>query len=308
MHDKELSIVIPLYNEEATIDELIRRIKQSCGNFRNLQIICVDDGSQDETWQKISEAAGKHPEILGIRLTRNFGHQKAVLAGLEECKLDNIAIIDGDLQDPPELIPEMVQLMYDSRVEIVYGLRINREGESMFKKFTAAMFYRIFSRVVPFPIPVDVGDFRVCKNKVLKFVLQSKDPSPFLRGIFAHLGFSALPFQYVRQSRYAGETKYGLKKMYLFATNAVFGFSDLPFKLFFRLAVFTLLITFIGSGYAIGHSLMVGSIPGWVSLFLLNLYMGSLNFLFLSLIAKYMTINFEISLSRPRWVVRERAN
>ena len=308
LSNEDLSIVIPLHNEQPIVDELIKRVMTSCREFRNLQLILVDDGSTDNTWGAIHRNSRELPQLVGIRLSRNFGHQKAVLAGLGECTYENIAIIDGDLQDPPELLPEMVELLNGSGVEVVYGQRISRDGESVFKKLTAVVFYRFFSRVVPFPVPLNVGDFRVFRSRILNHVLQSKDPSPYLRGIFAHLGFPSLPFQYARQKRFSGRTKYGLKKMSLFATNAVFGFSDLPFRLFFRFALFSLSLAFIGSGYAIFHSLTVGSLPGWVSLFILNLYMGSLNFVFLSLIAKYITLNFEISLSRPRWVIGERIN
>lgn len=303
-----ISVVVPMHNEALIVEELVRRTLKTCRIFARVQLILVDDGSSDQTWRKITEAAQSNSSITGIRLARNFGHQKAVLAGLDAVIYENVAIIDGDLQDPPELIPDMIEKMHANGVDIVYGQRITRKGESFFKRKSAELFYRMFSKIISFPIPLDVGDFRVFKKAVIPYLLESRDPSPFLRGLFAHTGLSAMPYMYKREARFAGESKYGLRKMFAFALNAVFGFSDLPFRLFLRLALGTMFVALIVSGYAIYHAVVTGSLPGWVSLFLLNLYMGSLNFLFLSLLGKYITLNFEISLKRPRWIVGEKIN
>lgn len=307
-HKINLSVVIPIHNEEEVIDELVKRIIFSCRIFRRVQIIFVEDGSTDNSWLKIKNYASFDSRIIGLRMTRNFGHQKAVLAGLNECDFENIVIIDGDLQDPPELIKEMVKVLIETGVDVVYGVRSSRQGETLFKRITAKTFYRLFSRIVPFKIPIDVGDFRVMKKKVLSYVLQSRDPAPFIRGLFAHLGFSSKPFFYVRQPRFAGKTKYSFRKMFLFASTAIFGFSELPYKIFLRVAIISLVITFGASSFSLFHALSGEPLAGWTSLFLLSLYMGSINFLFLTLIAKYLTLNFEILLTRPRWVISERTD
>ena len=160
---QSISVVIPMHNEELLVEEVLKQVSESCACFYSFQIVVVDDGSTDKTWEVLQKIALKQPNVLALRFSRNFGHQRAVLAGLHQAKGDVVAIIDGDLQDPPRLIPEMVLKMYTDSLAMVYGQRISRHGETLFKTFSARFFYRIFSRMVPFDLPIDVGDFRVFK-------------------------------------------------------------------------------------------------------------------------------------------------
>ena len=185
----QLSVVVPVFNEEDCIDEFFAELFRSLNGFDSWEVIFVDDGSSDSSWIKIEKLAKQNQKVRGIRLTRNFGHQIAVSAGLEQARFDSIAIIDADLQDPPSLLPKMYALL-SADVDIVYGKRSNRKGESVFKKISAKVFYRIFRMLVPFEIPIDTGDFRIISKKVKDHVIAMNEQDPFLRGLFALTGYS----------------------------------------------------------------------------------------------------------------------
>jgi len=239
-----ISIVAPAFNEAGCIEAFVYEISLLRQKFSTLELIIVDDGSTDATWQIIQSIASKEAWVVGTRLTRNYGHQIAVIAGLHKSTKELIAIIDIDLQDPPQLIYDMaIQIAGD--VEIVYGQRRLRHGESSFKKNSAKIFYRLLNKMTEFELPLDTGDFRIITRRVMDYVLSISDNRPFLRGYFAYSGYKAIPFTYDRQERFSGSTKYPLKKMMQFALSAFLSFSAAPFNLALYLAI---VVAFLSTG------------------------------------------------------------
>ncbi len=218
----ELSIVVPCFNEEASLRATHARILTSCKsqNIINFEIIYINDGSTDSTWQIITSYANGDPRIRGINLSRNFGHQMALTAGLMSCKGQQILIVDADLQDPPELLGKMRDEMKMGH-DIVYGVRKKRSGESFFKKISANLFYRLLALMTDVPIPVDTGDFRLVSKRALDSFLSMPESHRFIRGMMAWIGYSQKPIYYDRDVRFAGQTHYSLKKMLQFALVAM---------------------------------------------------------------------------------------
>jgi dolichol-phosphate mannosyltransferase len=295
------SIVVPIHNEEEVLVELHSRITGVSDEVGLLELIFIDDGSTDNSWKLVEELQRIDSRVVGIKLTRNFGHQSAVLCGLSEAKGEVVVIMDGDLQDPPELIPTMIGMLGED-VDIVFGKRTERDGESWLKRSTAKLFYRIFDSLVPFEIPLDVGDFRVFKRRVGEVVLVSRDTYPFVRALFAHSGFKAVPFSYKREARFAGTTKYTYSKMFKLALTALLTFSEAPFRLALRMGFLSLMGAAIASTYAIFHAITESAWPGWASLFLPIIFFGSLNFFFVALLGNYITSLVGVVSNRPRWI------
>ena len=302
-----ISVVSPVFNEEQGLEAFVMEVNSHLTNSSSFELILVDDGSSDRSWGEIQRMTKVFPNVRGIRLTRNFGHQFAVLAGLEAATGCKVAIIDSDLQDPPELIVAMANLI-SSDIDIVYGKREEREGESIFKKITAKIFYRTLNRLSAFEIPLDTGDFRVISRRACNEVIAMSEHDPFLRGLFAFTGFKSIPFLYKRNPRFAGETKYTFLKMRKLATSAFIGFSDAPYKLFVRLGLWSFGLAILFSIYALFHALTTEVNSGWISIFAAVVFFGSLNTLFIGLIAKYVMITLSNVRNRPRWVVRETLN
>ncbi|MCL2671158.1 MAG: glycosyltransferase family 2 protein [Clostridiales bacterium] len=232
MEQKQLlSLIIPVYYEEEVLEESYARMDaamQSTGH--PYEIIYVNDGSRDGTMKVLRKLAKEHEEVKVLSFSRNFGHQLAVTCGMDAAKGDALIIIDVDLQDPPEIIPQMVE-RWKAGAEIVYGKRAKREGETIFKKLTAAVYYRLLRSMSAYPIPLDTGDFRLLDRKVADVFLEMRENARFLRGMSAWMGFEAEPLEYVRQERAAGKTKYTLKKMLKLAMDGITGFSSKPLTL-----------------------------------------------------------------------------
>jgi dolichol-phosphate mannosyltransferase len=300
----KISVIAPAMNEEDGISEFIYRTSKSCESFKDYELIIVDDGSTDGTWNLIEKISLQNSKIKGIKLTRNFGHQFAVLAGISHSKFEVICVIDADLQDPPELIFEMAQTL-ESGFDIIYGKRITRNGESALKKLTAKLFYWLMSKLTPIDMPQDVGDFRVVTKRAAQAVLNMNEPEPFLRGLFALTGYRAKEFLYVREQRFAGKTKYPFSKMIKFASNAFFSFSDLPYKLFVRFTIFLLTLSLVISCYALVLAVINETSPGWLSLFSSIIFFGSLNMLFLTLLGRYINLTLKTIQNRPKWVIQK---
>lgn len=304
---RRLSVVVPVFNEEDCIEEFFLETYKSLRGFNSWEIVFVDDGSSDSSWFKIAKLAKQNRNVKAIRLTRNFGHQIAVSAGLERTNFETIAIIDADLQDPPSLLPKMYELM-SADVDIVYGKRLNRRGESAFKKSTAKLFYRIFRLLVPFEIPIDTGDFRIISRKVKDHVVAMNEQDPFLRGLFALTGYSSIPFEYERQPRRAGESKYNLRKMLSLAINAILTFSDFPLRLFTKISLFLLFLAILGGGWAITLSVTGGATSGWLSIFSLVLFLGSLNIILSAIVGAYVLQAVKASRRRPQYFISQTIN
>jgi glycosyltransferase involved in cell wall biosynthesis len=222
-----LSIVVPCFNEEACLPQLHQRLgkaaRASVGE--DYELVLVNDGSRDSSWSEMRAMAANDPHLVAVNLSRNHGHQLALTAGLDLCRGDTILIIDADLQDPPELLPEMMRAMQSEQADVVYGVRNSRAGETAFKRATAHGFYRLLSRATDVHIPVDAGDFRLMSRRALDALLAMPEQARFIRGMVAWIGFRQVPFRYDRQERFAGETKYPLRKMMRFALDALTGFS-----------------------------------------------------------------------------------
>ena len=226
-----LSLVIPVFNEQEVLkDSFVRMDAAMQKTGYDYEIIYVNDGSRDHTLDQLRELASAHPQVKVLSFSRNFGHQLAVTCGMDAAKGDALIIIDVDLQDPPELIPEMVR-MWEKGADIVYGKRLKRKGETFLKKLTASMYYRLLAWMSAYPIPLDTGDFRLIGRNVADVFLQMREHNRFLRGMSAWMGYNAVPIEYERQERFAGKTKYTLKKMLRLASDGITGFSDKPLTL-----------------------------------------------------------------------------
>lgn len=231
MKEKSLSLIVPVYNEEEVLRASYERMKAAMETTGYpFEILYVNDGSRDRSLDILREIAAQDLRVKALSFSRNFGHQTAVTCGMDAAKGDALIIIDVDLQDPPELIPEMVR-RWEQGGEIIYGKRLKREGETLFKKLTAAAYYRLLAWMSAYPIPLDTGDFRLIDRKVADVFLQMREHNRFLRGMSAWMGFRSEPIEYERHERFAGSTKYTLKKMLRLAMDGITGFSDKPLTL-----------------------------------------------------------------------------
>ena len=231
MKEKSLSLIVPVYNEEEVLRASYERMKAAMETTGYpFEILYVNDGSRDRSLDILREIAAQDLRVKVLSFSRNFGHQTAVTCGMDAAKGDALIIIDVDLQDPPELIPEMVR-RWEQGGEIIYGKRLKREGETLFKKLTAAAYYRLLDWMSAYPIPLDTGDFRLIDRKVADVFLQMREHNRFLRGMSAWMGFRSEPIEYERHERFAGSTKYTLKKMLRLAMDGITGFSDKPLTL-----------------------------------------------------------------------------
>ena len=262
------------------------------------EIILVDDGSSDETWAAMEAAHKRHPVVRGIRLSANRGHQIALTAGLEAATGARIFMLDADLQDPPEILPDMMMMM-DRGYDVVYGRRAERQGETRFKKATAFLFYRTLNALSDVDIPKDTGDFRLVSRRSLDAVLQMPERARFIRGMFAWAGFHQIGLEYVREARVAGETKYPLKAMLRFATDALTGFSTKPLKIATRLSFASLLVTVFMAIYVFGSLILFNTVAGWASVLLAISFFSAIQLLTLGILGEYVGRLYMESKQRP---------
>ncbi len=303
-----LSVVIPCMNEEEVLRETNRRLVATLeGISLNFEVVYVDDGSTDATADLLRELQAQDPRIGVVRFSRNFGHQVAITAGLEHASGDAVAIIDADLQDPPEVILDFVAKWMDG-YDVVYGVRTERDGETAFKLWTAKLFYRLISHLSDARIPLDTGDFRLMDRRVVDALLSMPERDRFVRGMVSWLGFSQAAVEYRRAPRLAGVTKFSLFKMVRFALDGIFSFSILPL----RLATWT---GFAASGLAIFGIIVVllerflgvvGLVKGWSSAMIAELFIGGVQLICMGLIGEYVGRIYGESKRRPLYIVRER--
>jgi polyisoprenyl-phosphate glycosyltransferase len=301
-----LSVVVPCYNEEEVIEETHRRLLAACreaggGRF---EIVYVDDGSRDRTRALIRELASRDAEVVGVVLSRNFGHQLALSAGLSVCRGRRVLMIDADLQDPPELLGQMMALM-DAGADVVYGQRSEREGETAFKRGTAAVFYRVLNRLSDVEIPADAGDFRLIDRRVLDALLAMPEQHRFVRGLIAWLGFNQVALPYVRKARFAGETKYPLVRMLRLAYDAITGFSLKPLRLAGWMAVLSLIAAGAMLLYVLYAWIMDEVVRGWASLAALVLFFSAAQMLCIAIIGEYVGRAYSEAKRRPLFVIDE---
>ena len=302
-----ISIVVPCYNEEACLGTLHRRLSDSAREAAgdDYEIVLVNDGSRDGSWPLMQQIAAGDPRVVAINLSRNYGHQLALTAGLDLCRGDYILIIDADLQDPPELLGGMLECMRSQGADVVYGVRKSRQGDTAFKPATAHGFYRLLSRATEVDIPVDTGDFRLMSRRALEAFLAMPEQARFIRGMVAWIGFRQLPFAYDRGERFAGETKYPLGKMIRFALDALTGFSSAPLKLASHAGLAlslgsVLLIAYIAYAWAVGRN-----VPGWTSLMLIVVVVGAVQMFVLALMGEYIGRLYNESKRRPLYIVQD---
>ncbi|MBN9483088.1 MAG: glycosyltransferase [Bacteroidetes bacterium 43-93] len=303
----DLSIVVPVFNEEMIIDELVKRMTAAAKSITDkYEIIFVNDGSRDKTQEKLKQACGIDPEKLHyISFARNFGHQIAITAGMDYAKGDAIVTIDGDLQDPPELIPEMYR-EYKNGFKVVYAKRSKRKGETFFKLFTAKMFYRLMARLVSFEIPLDVGDFRLIGRDVLDYLKQMKEYDKYIRGQIAWLGFKSTYVMFERDERKYGKTNYPFRKMLRLAFNGITAFSDSPLKLAAQLGFVVCIISFLIGVYALyGYYFNRNTVPGWASTIISVTFLGGVQLLSLGIIGEYISRIINNVRNRPLYVIDE---
>ncbi len=300
-----LSIVVPCCNEEEGLREFHRQMTAAArARFaQKFELILVDDGSTDNTWKVINELSAQDRNVVAVRLSRNHGHQLALTAGLSTVRGDLVLVIDADLQDPPELLGPMYDLMVREDADVVYGQRRSRAGEGRFKKRSAEAFYRLLANLTRVNIPVDTGDFRLMSRRISDQVVQMPEHDRFIRGMVAWLGFKQVAFEYDRNARFAGTTKYPLTKMIGFAADALVSFSMVPLRIATYIgALLTTVLTFVGIWAAIGWVLS-GTVPGWTSLTLLVVGISSVQLLVLGLIGEYVGRIYIQSKHRPLFVI-----
>jgi dolichol-phosphate mannosyltransferase len=307
MHRPALSIVVPCYNEAACLDILHARVSAAARAAvgEDFEILFVNDGSRDESWPAMQRLSAADPHLVAINLSRNHGHQLALTAGLDLCAGEQILIIDADLQDPPELLTEMRAAMAEQQADVVYAVRRKREGESIFKKATAAVFYRMLDRITDTPIPLDTGDFRLMSRRALDAFLSLPEQARFIRGMVAWIGFRQVPFIYDRAERHAGETKYPLGKMVRFALDAVTGFSTAPLRFASHVglaltAASLLLFVYIAIGFLTGSA-----VQGWTSTMLVVVLLGAVQMFVLGMIGEYLGRLYVESKRRPLYLVAD---
>ena len=305
MAQPELSVVIPAFNEEANIRPMYERLMAAvAGEVDGLEIVYVDDGSRDDTWNAVSALAAQDGRVKGLRFARNFGHQAALTAGLDAAAGRAVVIIDADLQDPPEVIPQLIAA-WRSGSEVVYAQRIQRDGESRFKRATAALFYRILEGISSVPIPVDTGDFRLMGPRALTAFRALPERNRFIRGLVSWIGFKQTAVRYNRQARHAGDTKYPFRKMLRFALDGITSFSFFPLRLAtwagFAVSLFAFLyIVVVLILKAVGISW-----SGYTSLMASILFLGGVQLLMIGFVGEYLGRIFDEVKGRPLYLVGE---
>jgi dolichol-phosphate mannosyltransferase len=307
MYRPALSVVIPCYNEAACLDLLHARVaaaaRAAVGDDH--EIVLINDGSRDDSWAVMQRLSEQDPRLVAINLSRNHGHQLALTAGLDLCSGEQILIIDADLQDPPELLTDMRTTMAAQGADVVYAVRRKREGETIFKKATAAAFYRVLDRVTDTPIPLDTGDFRLMSRRALDALLSLPEQARFIRGMVAWVGFRQVPFPYDRAERHAGETNYPLGKMVRLAFDAVTGFSTAPLRFASHASVILagaslLLLFYILWGFFEGSP-----VQGWTSTMLVVTVLSAAQMFVLGMIGEYLGRLYIESKRRPLYLVAD---
>ena len=303
----ELSIVVPCYNEEEGLTEFHRRasLAAAAEYGDSHEIVMVDDGSRDGTWARIAALTEKDPHVVGVRLARNHGHQLALTAGLSIAKGAEVLILDADLQDPPELLGAMRRKLNEERADVVYGERRSRSGETPFKKATASLFYRLLARFTFVEIPVDTGDFRLMTQRIARLILEMPEQDRFIRGMVAWLGFKQVPFEYERNARHLGSTKYPLRKMFLLGIDAFLGFSMVPLRIAAYMSTILFVVLMGGLVYTLAAYLSANTVRGWTSLTFLILLISAVQLATLAVLGEYVGRIYIASKQRPLFLIDE---
>lgn len=302
----EISAIIPSYNEQDNVGLMYERMTKTLSKISpDYEIIYINDCSKDQTLLRIKELAAKDTHVKYLSFSRNFGHQIAVSAGLDYCSGKAVAIIDGDLQDPPELIEQMYE-KYKEGYKVVYARRTSREGETWFKKATAKIFYRLLASMTSIDIPVDVGDFRLIDQVIVKHLRNMPEKSKYIRGQISWIGYKQTFVNYHRDARIYGKTNYPLRKMLRFALDGITAFSDKPLKIASGLGIVAAIVSLLALVYAlVAHFCFNSTITGWTSLILSVLFIGGVQLITIGIIGEYIArINNDVR-NRPLYILEE---
>ena len=302
----EISAIIPSYNEQDNVGLMYERMTKTLSKISpDYEIIYINDCSKDQTLLRIKELAAKDTHVKYLSFSRNFGHQIAVSAGLDYCSGKAVVIIDGDLQDPPELIEQMYE-KYKEGYKVVYARRTSREGETWFKKATAKIFYRLLASMTSIDIPVDVGDFRLIDQVIVKHLRNMPEKSKYIRGQISWIGYKQTFVNYNRDARIYGKTNYPLRKMLRFALDGITAFSDKPLKIASGLGIVAAIVSLLALVYAlVAHFCFNSTITGWTSLILSVLFIGGVQLITIGIIGEYIArINNDVR-NRPLYILEE---
>ncbi|MDY5921420.1 MAG: glycosyltransferase family 2 protein [Candidatus Onthomorpha sp.] len=302
----EISAIIPSYNEQDNVGLMYERMTKTLSKISpDYEIIYINDCSKDQTLLRIKELAAKDTHVKYLSFSRNFGHQIAVSAGLDYCSGKAVVIIDGDLQDPPELIEQMYE-KYKEGYKVVYARRTSREGETWFKKATAKIFYRLLASMTSIDIPVDVGDFRLIDQVIVKHLRNMPEKSKYIRGQISWIGYKQTFVNYHRDARIYGKTNYPLRKMLRFALDGITAFSDKPLKIASGLGIVAAIVSLLALVYAlVAHFCFNSTITGWTSLILSVLFIGGVQLITIGIIGEYIArINNDVR-NRPLYILEE---
>lgn len=314
MNQKDLfiSIIIPCFNEELVIAETYKRTAKVMNNIKaqGFEIIFINDGSKDATLSILKQIANEDKTVKILNFSRNFGHQPAVTAGISACIGDVAIIIDADLQDPPELFPDMLKKHLDENANVVYGQRQSRSGETFFKKLSAKLFYRTINYLSNTPLPVDTGDFRLIDKHVIEAFKNLPEKNKYIRGLISWVGFKQVPIMYQREERFAGETKYPLSKMIKFASTSMLYFSKKPLKLALTLGFLSLLIGLLLGIYVISGLYFRPDtvVSGWPSIIISIIFFGGVQLITIGVLGEYLGNVFDEIKNRPEYIIHEKIN
>ena len=308
---RKISVVVPMYYEEDVVDECYKRLTNVLKTLENYEyeIIFVNDGSKDKTLFLLEQIAKKDENIKILSFSRNFGHQAAVTAGLKEVTGDAVIIIDADLQDPPETICDMIKL-WEQGYEVIYGKRKIRKGESAFKLLTAKMFYKTLNILSDVEIPKDTGDFRLVDRKVVDTINQMPEHNKFLRGLLSWVGYKQTAFEYERKERFAGKTKYPLRKMLKLASDGIIGFSTKPLKMVGFIGILSIIISIAILIYAlISYAFNLNNLSaGWTSIMVTVTFFAGVQLLSIWVMSEYIGRIYDESKNRPQYIIDKKIN
>ena len=301
-----LSLVVPVYNESEVLRTFYERAATALSVLAGLdyEIVFVDDGSRDDSYEQLAELARKNPHVRVLKFSRNFGHQIAITAGLDHARGDCVVVIDSDLQDPPEVIPRMIE-QWRLGFDVVYGVRAEREGEGAMKLLTASAFYRLLNRLTSLQIPADVGDFRLMSRRAVEELKQLREKDRFVRGLVSWIGFSQTGVSYHRDKRYAGETKYPYRKMIKFAFDGITSFSTVPLKLATWSGYGASMLAFLYLASVFVQWLLGVTVEGWATIMVALLFLGGVQLICLGILGEYLGRIFNEVKRRPMYVVEE---
>ena len=308
---KKISVVIPMYNEEEVVKTSYLRIQKVMEDLKqyDYEMLFVDDGSRDKTLSLLQEIAKENQKVKILSLSRNFGHQAAVTAGIQYVTGDAVIIMDADLQDPPELLPEMLALWEEGN-EVIYGQRRSRKGESAFKLLTAKMFYRTLNALSDVEIPKDTGDFRLVDKKVIDVINIMPEHNKFLRGLFSWVGFQQKAYFYEREERKAGKTKYPFQKMWKLASDGIISFSTKPLKIVGGLGCVTIILSIAILIYSlVSYAFQLNHLtPGWTSIMVAITLFSGVQLVSIWIISEYIARIYDETRHRPEYIIDKKIN